>query len=214
MPIPITRNGSTVTARDSNGKILRVTEFRSVAMAVAIETRLAADEKFASWWASEVEPVSPEIYPERFIKNQAEDAPPKKSAKAKALKAVPKAVNVNINDKPNAMDVQPQHKSHVPTFIDYDMAVSENKADVEPLVNDCLVAGRPVDGIQAESKGQGTFALDHPWYFLASCCFIGHSAIDMARQYTKLTTMSSVNLAVGNMDLLINSICGRSSEKE
>ena len=111
MPIPITRNGSTVAARDSNGKILRVTEFRSVAMAVAIETRLAADVKFAAWWVSEVEPVSPEIYPDRFIKKQAEDAPPKKSAKAKALKAVPKAINVNINDKPNAMDEQPQHKS-------------------------------------------------------------------------------------------------------
>ena len=94
------------------------------------------------------------------------------------------------------------------------MAFNKNNDDDKLLDNDIKISGLPVDGNHTESKGQWVFALDHPWYFLASCCFIGHSAIDMARQYTKLTTMSSVNLAVGNMDLLINSICGRSSEKE
>ncbi len=56
MPMPITRKDTTITARDSGGKVIRVHECRDVRRAVALEAKLAGDHAFAARWAQECEP--------------------------------------------------------------------------------------------------------------------------------------------------------------
>ena len=60
MTIPIAR---TVTARDTNGKVLRTAECRSVETAVALETKLVGNRDFATWLTSEAGPASWETMP-------------------------------------------------------------------------------------------------------------------------------------------------------
>ena len=59
-PIQIIRDRWIVTAHDDARKILRSVECRNVQCAVALETKLISDPRFADRWAHDADPKSPE----------------------------------------------------------------------------------------------------------------------------------------------------------